>query len=91
MGLFRAALNWARKELDWLLPNPFEGRKLREPAGRARCLRPNEAEALLKAAEQETKAKHLAEFIQLGLYSGMRPGEMLELGWNRVDLPRNAI
>jgi hypothetical protein len=34
VGMFRAALNWARKELEWKVPNPFEGRKLKEPPGR---------------------------------------------------------
>ena len=41
--MFRAALNWARKELEWNVPNPFEGRKLKEPPGRARWLTQSEA------------------------------------------------
>jgi integrase len=33
----------------------------------------------------------LEDFIRLGLYSGMRSGEMLELDWARVDLDRNLV
>jgi integrase len=31
------------------------------------------------------------DFIRLGLNTGMRPGEMLELEWNRVDPQANLI
>jgi hypothetical protein len=44
--LFSAALNWAQRELEWEGPNPFQGRRQREPAGRNRWLSPREAEAL---------------------------------------------
>jgi integrase len=91
VGLFRAAINWARKELEWNIPNPFEGRKLREPAGRSRWLTQAEAAALIQAAEKVPKAGHVADFIRLGLYTGMRPGEILGLEWSRVDLSRNLI
>jgi len=91
VGMFRAALNWARKELEWMLPNPFEGRKLREPAGRSRWLTQNEASALIQAAEKVPKSPHLSDFIRLGLYTGMRPGEILGIEWGRVDLSRNLI
>ena len=91
LGLFRAAINWARKELEWDVPNPFEGRKLKEPAGRSRWLTQAEAAALVQAAEKVPKAGHLPDFIRIGLYTGMRPGEILGLEWSRVDLSRNLI
>ncbi|UZR27741.1 site-specific integrase [Methylococcus mesophilus] len=91
MGLVRAAINWARKEHEWDIPNPFECRKLKEPAGRSRWLSQTEAAMLIRAAKQVPKAAHLADFIRLGLYSGMRPGEMLGLEWSRVDLSRNLV
>lgn len=37
------------------------------------------------------KAGHLADFLRLGLYTRMRPGEVLSLEWSRVDLSRNLI
>lgn len=31
IGLMSAALNWAPRELEWAVPNPFEARRLRQP------------------------------------------------------------
>ena len=87
VGLMSAALNWARKELEWNVVNPWLSRRLREPAGRARWLTQAEAEALLDAAEERRAvAPWLKDFIRLGLYAGLRPGEILGLTWVRVDL-----
>lgn len=91
IGLFSAALNWARRELEWDVPNHFQGRRQREPAGRNRWLSKREAEALMRAAREAAKAPHLADFIQLGLNTGLRPGEMLGLEWSRVDLGSNLV
>jgi integrase len=91
MGLFRTALNWARKELEWEIPNPFNGRKLKEPEGRIRWITREEAKRLLETAKSEQKAPHLVDFIRLGLNTGMRSGEMLGLEWSRVDLNANLL
>lgn len=91
IGLMSSALNWAKDELEWNVPNPFQRRRLKEPDGRDRWLKPHEAEALIRAAEELPRSKFLADFIRLGLYTGMRPGEILHLDWNRVDLHRNLI
>lgn len=91
IGLFRTALNWARKELEWDVSNPFAGRKLKEPEGRIRWITREEAARLIDAARSEPKAPHLVDFIKLGLNTGMRRGEMLQLEWSRVDLRANLI
>jgi integrase len=93
-GLMSAATNWARKELEWDIPNPWQSRRQREPNGRARWLTHEEARQLLQSAETPTRLQRspwLKDFIRLGLYSGMRPGEMLWLDWQRVDLKGGAI
>lgn len=38
VGLLRVAVNWARRELGWDIPNPAEGSKLKEPSRRTRWL-----------------------------------------------------
>lgn len=91
IALIRAAINWALDELDWNIPNPFKRRRLKEPTGRNRWLTHTEAVALIQTAERVPKAGHLPDFIKTGLYTGMRPGEILGLEWSRVDLSRNLI
>jgi len=91
LGLMSAALNWARSDLDWEVPNPVQGRKLREPEGRIRWITRAEAAALTNAAAREPTASHLVNFILLGLHTGMRRGEMLGLEWRRVDLQEGLI
>jgi integrase len=91
LGLLSAALNWARRDLEWDIPNPVQGRRLREPEGRVRWLRRNEAEQLIQAAETERQAPHLADFIRLALHTGMRRGELLGLTWDRVDLDAGLV
>jgi integrase len=91
MSMFSAALNWARRRKDWEVPNPFEGWRLPEPPGRDRWLKPEEATALLQAAESLPRAEHTADFVRIGLYVGLRPGEILGLEWHRIDLSRSLI
>ncbi|KAA3634549.1 MAG: site-specific integrase [Proteobacteria bacterium] len=91
IGLLSAAMNWARKELDWDIPNPAQGRRLREATGRVRWLTRAETTNLLHAAQTVPQAPHLADFIRLGLFTGMRSGEMLGLEWKRVDLRENLV
>lgn len=91
IGFLSAALNWGRKTLGWKLENPAEAQRMPEPVGRNRWLTQEEAASLLQAARLEVKAPHLVDFIQLGLHTGMRAGEMLELDWRRVDLKQDQV
>lgn len=91
LGLFSSAINNARKEWDWDIPNPVQGRRLREPEGRVRWLTRAEAQALLRSAGEVKQAEHLPSFIQLALHTGCRRGELLGLEWRRVDLQAGLI
>lgn len=94
IGLMSSAVNWARKELERDVANPWQSRRQREPNGRKRWLTHGEAEKLLNAAatrERLLRWPWLRDFIRLGLYTGMRPGEMLWLDWQGVDLKGAAI
>ena len=88
VGLLRTAIRWAKRELEWDIPNPAEGRRMREPEGRIRWIDRGEAERLLSAA---ASTPHLVDFIRFGLNTGMRKGEMLGLEWKRVDLKANIV
>jgi integrase len=79
-----AAMNWAKTELEWDVSNPWQSRRQREPFGRGRWLTHEEASKLLQAAARTKRLQRypwLRDFIRLGLYSGLRPGEMLWLEW----------
>jgi len=54
-------------QVGWDVPNPFQGRRHREPSGRNRWLAQSEAELLLQAARESDRAPHLLGFIRLGL------------------------
>jgi len=56
-----------------------------------RWLSKTEAAALIRTAEEATRAPHLVDFIRLWLNTGTRRGEMLGLEWRRVDLARGLI
>jgi len=86
LAVLSASINHYNREFDTHLPNPVEGRLLKEPEGRVRWLTQEEATALIQAAESRQEAPHLAPLIRLALNTGMRAGEMLGLEWNRVDL-----
>lgn len=91
LALLSGALNHARREWDWDIPNPAAGRKLKEPEGRVRWLTRAEAQALIRAAEGIRQAQHLADFIRLALATGCRSGELLGLDWRRVDFHAGLI
>lgn len=90
-GLLSSAINYARREWDWDVPNYAEGARLREPEGRVRSLEVEEARKLIKWAQNNPRALHLADFIRLALNTGCRRDEMLRLEWERVDLRNNLI
>lgn len=91
LALLSSAINYARREWQWDIPNPVSGRKLREPEGRVRWISRAEAAALIRWARSEPRAPWLGDFVTLGLHTGMRKGEMLGLEWRRVDLQAGLI
>lgn len=91
INLMCAAINWARRELEWELPNPWSARRQREPPGRTRWLTLDETERLIAAARLGKARHHLPAFILLSLHTGLRSAEALGLEWRRVDLIRNRL
>lgn len=100
LSLLSTAIKYVNSELDWEVPNIALGRRQKEPEGRIRWITRAEAAGLIQAARAEPKAPYLADFIILGLNTGMRKHEMLfdtvagetvGLEWNRVDLQEGLI
>jgi len=90
IGLFSIALNYARREWEWDIPNHAIWMKLKEPAGRLRSLTQEEARRLIAEAKKSI-SPHLVNFIRLALNTGCRMNELLKLEWVRVDLKANLI
>lgn len=84
LGLFSAAINHARREWEWDIPNNVQGTRLKEPEGRVRSLTPKEAARLVEVAGSLPQVLHLGEFIELALNTGCRRDELLRLEWDRV-------
>lgn len=83
--VLRAALNRARKH-GWLKTVPHVPSLPANPP-RERYLTREEAAKLLRAC----KSPHMRLFVRLGLYTGARPGAILDLTWDRVDFINNRI
>jgi len=90
LAAFSSAINYARREWGWEIPNVIVGRKPSQGRGRVRWLTRDEARQLLQAA-RESEAPHLVDFIELALHTGMRKQELLGLERSRIDLKHGVI
>ena len=63
---------------------------LPRPGPKERWLTRDEAARLLRACRKKRR-RHLALFVRLALYTGARPGAVLDLTWDRVDLENRRI
>ncbi len=91
LSLLSTAINHARHNWEWQIPNPVAGRKPGAGEGRIRWITKAESCRLIEAAKGSLRSPHLADFIELGLYTGMRSQEMLGLSWDRVDLHNRIV
>ena len=85
LRLFSTALNTARKVWDWDVENVVAGRAPKAPPGKLRWLTRGEYAVLIESAGKNKRAPYIADFIRLGVATGMRRGELLGLEWARVD------
>jgi integrase len=83
----RAACNWWSKEYAQLVPAPVVW-KPEEGRPRERWLTRRELAHLLRAAK---RVPHLRRFICLAYYTGSRPGVVLRLQWDQIDLPQGVM
>ena len=89
LALLRHLLRLAHEEWGALATVP-RVRLAKEPEGRIRWLEPAEEAALL-AACGKSKNTLLAGIVTLALETGMRPGEIMGLTWERVELSRGVL
>jgi len=91
LGLLSSALNRARRDWDWDIPNPAERMRQQEAEGRRFFLTRGQFDRLVSAASQQKRAPYLADLITVAVMTGCRRGELLGLQWSRVDLKANVV
>jgi len=81
-AMYNKAIEWG-----YAKANPVKGiKKLKEPPGRLRYLKPEEVKSLI-----EFSPKHIRPIVITALNTGMRKGEILDLKWSRVDMKNRKI
>ena len=91
LATLSSAINHARFEWNWKIPNYIEGRQPKAGKPRIVWATPEEAARLLQVAKHNRHAPHLVDFIELGLNTGMRKMEMLACELSRIDLRNEVI
>lgn len=89
--LLSAAINYARAEWGWEIKNPVTGRVPVATRKAPRWFTHDEARALLTAAIEIKVGRHFLDFVELGLATGMRTGEMLGMTWERVHFDQRMV
>lgn len=92
MNRYRAVLSavfsFGVKDLGWIRENPVARvAKMKEPNGRVRYLSDDERKRLLTAVCQ-AKNPFLYPAVMIGISTGARKGEIMNLKWQDVDLER---
>lgn len=87
LKVLRAALRHWQKEHKPLAVQPVVWTPPAGP-GRDRWLTRSEVARLLWAARH---VQHIRRFILLGIYTGSRPGVLLRLQWDQIDLTRGLM
>jgi integrase len=87
LKVLRAACNHWSKEYAAIAPPPVIW-KPKEGRPRERWLTRNELARLLQAARS---VPHVRRFILLAYYTGSRPGVVLRLQWDQVDLSKGVM
>lgn len=87
LKIMRAALNHWSREYGQIIPPPVVWTPAPGQA-RERWLTRKEAARLLSAARRH---QHLRRLIVLGLYTGSRPGVILGLQWDQLDLDKGEM
>jgi len=91
IGLLSSAMNRARNEWDWDIPNTARSMRESEGEGRRYFLTRAQFDTLVSGAARQTRAPYLADLITVAVMTGCRRGELLGLCWSHVDLKLNIL
>lgn len=95
LSTLSSAINYARREWEWDIDNPVQGRLPREVEFEADPLSYEEAQRFIDALYQRQfqpyNAPHLWDFFVLSVNTGLRKMELLSCRLNQVDLHHACI
>ncbi|MHA3774532.1 tyrosine-type recombinase/integrase [Verrucomicrobiota bacterium sgz303538] len=83
-------LNYCRRR-KWIDSNPAEIVTIRVPSSEVSILSPSEADQLLRAAEKSASATVVVPYVAVGLFAGLRPGEIEHLKWEMIRFETGEI
>ena len=86
LAMLSAAINAYNIAHATALPNPASHAKLPEPHGIVRWITRDEAQRLIAAASPP-----VADFVRIGLYTGLRAEALMSLEWADIDFERGLI
>jgi len=86
LSVLSSAYGHVRVEYDWAVSNPVTGRLPKKAHSKLRWLRPAEAHQLYTSAYDE-----LADYVLLGLATGMRKGEIADMDFARCDFTHHVF
>ncbi len=87
LELFRATLNVAMREWEWIDTSPFSKIKIEQPKNHIyRWLTADEEKVLISECNDWVK-----EIVTFALNTGMRQDEILSLKWQDVDLAQKTL
>lgn len=95
--LYSAAVNHCNAKLGWDLTNPVRGHVPKVETDMPLWLRKEQAKTLIEHCSTGRRGAARGEgalvldFVELGLATGMRSGEILGLEWGRVDFGARLI
>lgn len=86
LAMLSAAINAYNLAHAAAIPNPASHAKLPEPHGIVRWITRDEAQRLIAAASPP-----VADFIRIGIYTGLRAEALMSLEWSDIDFDRGLI
>ena len=94
LSLLSTAIKHCNLKYEWNLKNAVIGQRLKEEDKEARVLTTQEYQRLVTSANQAHSShtrEYLPDFIVFMFNTMMRPGEVLELTWERVSFKKRTI
>lgn len=90
-AVFKAAIEYCRKDLDWELENVLSKVRFETAGKRVRWITKEESKSLINSANQLLCKDNLVSFIIIALNTGMRKSEILKLRWKSINFANRII